>query len=161
VVSVLGSAVQQDGPSASLTAPNGSSQRRLIDAVRCVLSKNSGVPTLEAHGTGTALGDPIEVTRDAREGGYAKRSGSTALWQVGAADRAFSSFLRALGAPSQGRGGPVQCASLKSNLGHLEAAAAAAGLASLAVGPLSTGIVVVNAQLRGLAAAVQGEEVRK
>ena len=50
------------------------------------------------------------------------------------------------------------CASLKSNSGHLEAAAAAAGLASLAVGPLSTGIVVVNAQLRGLAAAVCGEE---
>ena len=56
-------------------------------------------------------------------------------------------------APCQGRRWPVQCASLKSNLGHLEAAAAAAGLASLAVGPLSTGIVVVNAQLRGLAAA--------
>ena len=38
-------------------------------------------------------------------------------------------------------------------MGHLEAAAAAAGLASLAVGPLSTEIVAVNAQLRGLASA--------
>ena len=38
VVSVAGSAVQQDGPSASLTAPNGSSQRRLIDTVRRALS---------------------------------------------------------------------------------------------------------------------------
>lgn len=53
---VCGSAVQQDGPSASLTAPNGSSQRRLIAAVR----GDGGA--LEAHGTGTALGDPIEVS---------------------------------------------------------------------------------------------------
>ncbi len=48
--------MQQDGPSASLTAPNGSSQQRLIEAVKA----GSG-PSLEAHGTGTALGDPIEV----------------------------------------------------------------------------------------------------
>ena len=55
-VAVSGTAVQQDGPSASLTAPNGSSQQRLIEAVNA----ESG-PSLEAHGTGTALGDPIEV----------------------------------------------------------------------------------------------------
>ena len=53
---ILGSAVQQDGPSASLTAPNGSSQQRLLEAV-----SGDGRPALEAHGTGTALGDPIEV----------------------------------------------------------------------------------------------------
>ena len=55
-VAVSGTAVQQDGPSASLTAPNGSSQQRLIEAV-----KAGRGPSLEAHGTGTALGDPIEV----------------------------------------------------------------------------------------------------
>ena len=55
-VAVSGTAVQQDGPSASLTAPNGTSQQRLIEAVKA----GSG-PSLEAHGTGTALGDPIEV----------------------------------------------------------------------------------------------------
>ena len=43
---------------------------------------------------------------------------------------------------------PLLCASLKSNLGHLEAAAAAAGLASLVAGPLLAGVVAVNAQLR-------------
>ena len=58
---ILGSAVQQDGPSASLTAPNGSSQRRLLETVRRVVGGEEGVPVLEAHGTGTALGDPIEV----------------------------------------------------------------------------------------------------
>ena len=48
--------VASDGSSASLTAPNGTSQQRLIEAVKA----GSG-PSLEAHGTGTALGDPIEV----------------------------------------------------------------------------------------------------
>jgi acyl transferase domain-containing protein len=60
-VKVLGSAVQQDGPSASLTAPNGSSQRRLIESVSRTITDKNGNPSLEAHGTGTALGDPIEV----------------------------------------------------------------------------------------------------
>ena len=60
---ILGSAVQQDGPSASLTAPNGSSQKRLIEAVRGGIAAAAGVQSLEAHGTGTALGDPIEVPR--------------------------------------------------------------------------------------------------
>ena len=52
--------------------------------------------------------------------------------QVGAASRALS-------------GKPLLCASLKSNMGHLEAAAAAAGLSSLVVGPLLAGVVAVNA----------------
>ena len=62
--SILASAMQQDGPSASLTAPNGSSQRRLIETVRrAIIPADDGGPVLEAHGTGTALGDPIEGTR--------------------------------------------------------------------------------------------------
>ena len=60
-VEVLGSAVQQDGPSASLTAPNGSSQRRLIESVSRAITDRKESTSLEAHGTGTALGDPIEV----------------------------------------------------------------------------------------------------
>ena len=60
-MAVFGSAVQQDGPSASLTAPNGSSQQRLIEAVRTGGGASRGSSALEAHGTGTALGDPIEV----------------------------------------------------------------------------------------------------
>ena len=55
--------------------------------------------------------------------------------QVGAASRALSEEL-------------LLCASLKSNMGHLEAAAAAAGLASLVAGPLLAGVIAVNAQLR-------------
>ena len=58
---------------------------------------------------------------------------------------------RALCEPADGDGcgEAIQCASLKSNVGHLEAAAAAAGLASLVVVPLCATVVAVNAQLRG------------
>ena len=59
-LTVLGSAVQQDGPSTSLTAPNGSSQRRLLESFPGQIGFE-GEQALEAHGTGTALGDPIEV----------------------------------------------------------------------------------------------------
>ena len=57
-----GSAVRQDGRSASLTAPNGTAQRTLLLAA---LSRTTLVPAevalVEAHGTGTALGDPTEA----------------------------------------------------------------------------------------------------
>ena len=50
--------MQQDGLSASLTAPNGLSQKRLLESV--LGSKRESI-VVEAHGTGTALGDPIEA----------------------------------------------------------------------------------------------------
>eukprot|EP00964_Phaeocystis_antarctica_P035887 scaffold20520_cov70-Phaeocystis_antarctica.AAC.1 len=59
--SVLGSRVMCDGRSASLTAPNGQAQQALL---RTVLAEGGidavRLTRLEAHGTGTALGDPIE-----------------------------------------------------------------------------------------------------
>ena len=64
---------------------------------------------------------------------------------MGAASRALCGSAR--GEP---RSVVVRCASLKSNMGHLEAAAAAVGLASLVAGPLLLGVVAVNAQLRRL-----------
>ena len=56
---------------------------------------------------------------------------------------------RALCKPTERRNRAIQRTSLKSNMGHLEAAAAAAGLVSLVVGPLMASVVAVNAQLRG------------
>ncbi|KAH8093679.1 hypothetical protein JL720_4829 [Aureococcus anophagefferens] len=112
---VAGTAVQQDGPSASLTAPNGSSQQRLLATLRHPAAL---LVALEAHGTGTALGDPIEV---------------------GAAVRAVC-----------GGAGRAALSSLKSNMGHLEAAAAAGGLGVLLAVPLAGGVVPPNAQLRRL-----------
>ncbi|CAE7231993.1 ppsC [Symbiodinium pilosum] len=59
---LAGSQSNQDGRSASLTAPNGPAQEKCIKAVlrECKLTPTE-VDCIECHGTGTALGDPIEV----------------------------------------------------------------------------------------------------
>jgi malonyl CoA-acyl carrier protein transacylase len=59
---IRGTAVNQDGPSSGLTAPNGPSQEAVIsDALRDGGLQPHEVGYIEAHGTGTELGDPIEV----------------------------------------------------------------------------------------------------
>lgn len=61
-VVVRGSSVNQDGRSSSLTAPNGPAQQVAIKSALASGSlKACDVSTIEMHGTGTALGDPIEV----------------------------------------------------------------------------------------------------
>ena len=97
---VRGSAVNQDGLSNGLTAPNGLAQEAVIRAAlaRAGVSPHD-ISYVEAHGTGTPLGDPIEV--------------------------------EALGAvlmPERPKDRPCALASVKTNIGHLEAAAGIAGL---------------------------------
>ena len=59
---VAGSAVNQDGRSSSLTAPNGPSQQDVVRAaLRVAALPAAAVAVLQMHGTGTPLGDPIEV----------------------------------------------------------------------------------------------------
>ena len=65
-VHALGSAVNQDGRSASFMAPHGGAQESVIQCALAAatshgLHSNAHVHGSEAHGTGTALGDPIEV----------------------------------------------------------------------------------------------------
>ena len=59
---VKGSAINQDGPSGGLTVPNGPSQEKVIrEALKNAKIDPSQVNYIEAHGTGTSLGDPIEL----------------------------------------------------------------------------------------------------
>ena len=95
---VLGTAVNQDGRSAALTAPNGPAQEAVVRAA------GPGLPVLLAgmHGTGTPLGDPIEV----------------------------SSLMRALkgGAEKERVQGTVTLFASKSEMGHAETASGILGL---------------------------------
>ena len=59
---ILGTSVMSDGKSASITAPNGLAQERVIrQALKVSNIRPEEVDYIEAHGTGTALGDPIEM----------------------------------------------------------------------------------------------------
>ena len=61
-IAMQGSAIRQDGRSASLTAPNGQAQQGVLGAALVDAQLGtSQVAILEAHGTGTGLGDPIEA----------------------------------------------------------------------------------------------------
>ncbi|GHD52909.1 hypothetical protein GCM10017083_28870 [Thalassobaculum fulvum] len=95
-----GSAVNNDGPSNGLTAPSPDAQRGVLrDAYAAAKVPPAEVDYVEAHGTGTMLGDPIEA-------------GS----------------LGAVLGTAEGRERTLVVGSAKTNIGHLEAAAGAAGL---------------------------------
>ena len=95
---IRGSAVNHDGRGAGLTVPNKSAQVKVISrALRNAGIQANDVDYVEVHGTGTAIGDPIEVG---------------ALAEVMGGDR----------------GRPLVLGAVKTNIGHLEAAAGVAGL---------------------------------
>ncbi len=97
---IRGSAVNQDGRSSGLTVPNKLAQEAVIrEALANGGVRPADVDYVEAHGTGTALGDPIEV-------------------------RALAEVLKE-GRPADR---PFLLGSVKTNIGHLEAAAGIAGL---------------------------------
>ena len=97
---VRGSAINQDGRSGGLTAPNGPAQEAVVRAaLEAAQIPPEAINYVEAHGTGTPLGDPIEV-----------------------------GALGAVLCPGRDAGQPLVIGSVKSNIGHLEAAAGIAGV---------------------------------
>ncbi|MEU3713513.1 beta-ketoacyl synthase N-terminal-like domain-containing protein [Streptomyces catenulae] len=97
---IRGSAVVQDGASHGLTAPNGLAHRRMIhQALAAARVPAHSVDAVEAHGTGTPLGDPVEAQ---------------ALCDTYGAEREA--------------GRPLWLGSLKSNIGHTQAAGGIGGL---------------------------------
>ncbi|MDE0698907.1 MAG: SDR family NAD(P)-dependent oxidoreductase [Boseongicola sp.] len=97
---IRGSAVNQNGPSAGLTIPNGRAQEQVIeDALAGAGVAPADVDYLEAHGTGSQIGDPIEVHAAAAAYGKGREAGH-----------------------------PLLIGTVKASIGHLEAAAGMAGL---------------------------------
>ncbi len=97
---IPGSAINQDGKSSGLTVPNGLAQQEVVrQALAAARLKPLDVSYVEAHGTGTSLGDPIEVE---------------ALAAVYGEGRAMAQ--------------PFEVGSVKSNIGHLEAASGVASI---------------------------------
>ena len=116
---IRGSAVNQDGASEGLWVPDGPAQERVIeDALKRADLAPSEVDYLEAHGTGTTVGDPIEL-------------------------RAVSGVY--------GRGreaeNPLLIGSVKTNIGHLSAAAGIAGLVKVVLA-MDRGLIPKHLNLR-------------
>ncbi|MBD2512331.1 polyketide synthase, partial [Nostoc muscorum FACHB-395] len=105
VALIRGSAVNQDGSSSGLTVPNGLAQQAVVrQALANAGLEPHQVSYIETHGTGTSLGDPIEVN---------------ALGAVFGKEKTANQ--------------PLMLGSVKTNIGHTEAAAGVAGIIKVAL----------------------------
>ena len=104
---IVGTACNQDGRSSSLTAPNGPSQTNVILRSQKIFTRRSGykMEIVQLHGTGTALGDPIE----------------------------FAALSPLYDSPSDCMHYPLRCSTSKANVGHSEPGAGLMSLYHLIV----------------------------
>ena len=127
---IRGTALNQDGASPGLTVPNGAAQERVIAAaLERAGVRPSDIDYLEAHGTGTEVGDPIEIDATAAVYGRGRD-----------ADR------------------PLLIGSVKTNIGHLESAAGAAGLIKTVLA-MNRGIIPRHLHFRNPNPAMDWEQL--
>ncbi len=127
---IRGSAVNQDGASPGLTVPSETAQAQVIrDALQRAGVRPSDVDYLEAHGTGTEVGDPIEL-----------EAAAAAYGQEREADR------------------PLLIGSVKTNLGHLEPAAGTAGLIKVLLA-MNHGVIPKHLHFRDPTPAIDWERL--
>ncbi|NKD77349.1 amino acid adenylation domain-containing protein [Haematospirillum sp. H1815] len=124
------SVVRQDGTRAGLTVPDGHAQEAMIRKVlrRSGLSPDA-IDYVELHGTGTRLGDPIE----------------------------FNALSRIFGADGN-RSAPLLMGSVKTNIGHLEAAAGIAGLVKTILA-LESGVLPPHGNLQTINPAIALQDI--
>ncbi|NEO56677.1 MAG: alpha/beta fold hydrolase [Okeania sp. SIO3B5] len=105
LATIRGSAINHDGPSSGLTVPNKKAQKEVIQqALQNARVEPHQVSYVEAHGTGTTLGDPIELEA-----------------------------LAAIYGKKRPENQPLVVGSVKTNFGHLEAAAGVSSLIKVAL----------------------------
>lgn len=130
IAQIRGTAINQDGPSSGLTAPNGPAQEAVIrQALQSAGLTPNDVGYIEAHGTGTQLGDPLEMRA-----------------------------LGAVFGPGRPAGSPLYVGSSKSNFGHLEGAAGIVGLLKVVLS-LQQGTIAPNLHFKNPSPHIPWDEL--